>query len=74
MLIALGKPFRGRRHDSHELTESRLNAKLAALKRASGVMVKGYGDAEYPRLNNIVKAIVERIVMNLTPPLLRASD
>jgi hypothetical protein len=67
MIIALGKPFRGRRHDSHALTKSRLNAKLAALTRASGVMVKGYGDAAYPRLSNIVKAVGsedERRVMN----------
>ena len=26
MIIALGKPFRGRRHDSHALTKSRLKA------------------------------------------------
>lgn len=67
MIIALGKPFRGRRHDSYALTKSRLNAKLAALTRASGEMVKGYGDAAYPRLSNIVKAIGsedERRVMN----------
>jgi hypothetical protein len=67
MIIALGKPFRGRRHDSYALTKSRLNAKLAALTRGSGVMVKGYGDAAYPRLSNIVKAVGsedQRRVMN----------
>jgi hypothetical protein len=57
IIIALGKPFRGRRHDSFALSESRINDKLARLSAASGTIAKGYGDAAYPVLSNICKAI-----------------
>jgi hypothetical protein len=57
IIIALGQPFRGRRHDSFALSQSRINTKLARLTEVSGMIAKGYGDAAYPVLSNIVKAV-----------------
>ncbi len=57
MIAALSKPFRGRRHDSYALTQSRLNAKLACLSLTTGITCKGYGDAAYPRLSHVLKAV-----------------
>jgi nuclease HARBI1 len=56
MIVALGRPFRGRRHDSYALSQSRLNAKLACLSRETGITCKGYGDAAYPVLSHVLKA------------------
>jgi hypothetical protein len=56
MIVALGRPFRGRRHHFDALSQSRINAKLVCLSRETGITCKGYGDAAYPVLSHVLKA------------------